>query len=89
MQQLVGGLIGLILAMLMETILLIIRTSVSPRSRAEETLLRHDRELQEAKLTKQRARQVEEAMKGSTAAEGDVSTSVTTVAEHIESKKEQ
>jgi len=89
MQQLVGGLIGLILAMLMETILLIIRTSVSPRSRAEETLLRHDRELQEAKLTKQRARQVEEAMGGSTAAEGDVRPSVATAAERTESKKEQ
>lgn len=89
MQQLVGGLIGLILAMLMETILLIIRTSVSPRSKAEETLLRHDRELQEAKLSKQRARQVEEAIDGSTAAEDDFRTSVATSAERTESKKEQ
>ena len=61
MQQLVGGLIGLIFAMLMEAVLLIIRTSVSPRSRAEESLLRHERELQEAKLKKQRAAQIEES----------------------------
>ena len=57
MQQLVGGLIGLILAMLMETVLLIIRTTVSPRSKAEEILLRHDREMQEAKLRKEQARE--------------------------------
>jgi hypothetical protein len=56
-QQLVGGLIGLILAMLMETVLLIIRTTVSPRSKAEEILLRHNREMQEAKLQKEQARE--------------------------------
>lgn len=57
MQQLVGGLIGLILAILMETVLLIIRTTVSPRSKAEEILLRHDREMQEAKLRKEQVRE--------------------------------
>ena len=56
-QQLVGGLIGLILAMLMETVLLIIRTTVSPRSKAEEILLRHNREMQEAKLRKEQAKE--------------------------------
>ena len=71
MQQLVGGLIGLIFAMLMEAVLLIIRTSVSPRSRAEESLLRHERELQEAKLKKQRAAQIEEALRGQRTAEAD------------------
>lgn len=69
MQHLVGGLIGLISAMLMEAVLLIIRTSVSPRSRVEESLLRHDRELQEAKLSKQRAAQIDEALRGKTTAQ--------------------
>lgn len=69
MQHLVGGLTGLILAMLMEAILLIIRTSVSPRSRAEESLLRSDREVQEGKLRKQRAAQIDEALLGRTPAE--------------------
>ena len=71
MQRLVGGLIGLIFAMLMEAVLLIIRTSVSPRSKAEESLLRHDREAQEAKLEKQRAVQIDEALHGRTTAETD------------------
>ncbi len=71
MQQLVGGLIGLIFAMLMEAVLVIIRTSVAPRSKAEESLLRHERELQEAKLSKQRAAQVEEALRGQTPAEAN------------------
>ena len=61
-QHLVGGLIGLILAMLMETVLLIIRTSVSPRSKAEEILLRHDKEVQEAKLQKDREAAVRQAL---------------------------
>ena len=62
MQHLVGGLIGLILAMLMETVLLIIRTSVSPRSKAEETLLRHDKAVQEAKLQKDREAAIRQAL---------------------------
>ena len=61
-QHVVGGLIGLILAMLMETVLLIIRTSVSPRSKAEEILLRHDKEVQEAKLQKEREAAVRQAL---------------------------
>jgi hypothetical protein len=55
-QQLVGGLVGLILAMLMETVLLIIRTTVSPWSKAEEILLKHDRQMQEAKIRKEQTR---------------------------------
>ena len=62
MQHLVGGLVGLILAMLMETVLLIIRTSVSPRSKAEEILLKHDKEVQEAKLREEREAAVRQAL---------------------------
>ena len=61
-QHLVGGLVGLILAMLMETVLLIIRTSVSPRSKAEEILLRHDKKTQEAKLQQAREAAVRQAL---------------------------
>lgn len=87
MQQLVGGLTGLILAMLMETVLLIIRTSVSPRSKAEEILMRHDRDLQEAKLRKQRAAGIEQAMMGRDAAEGSSAASGPAVSTAV--KKEQ
>ncbi len=87
MQQLVGGLIGLIFAMLMEAVLLIIRTSVSPRSRAEESLLRHERELQEAKLKKQRAAQIEEALRWKPTAEADSAAAGDPAS--TETKKEQ
>ncbi len=71
MQRLVGGLVGLIFAMLMEAVLLVIRTSVSPQSKAEESLLRHESELHEAELSKQRAAQIEEALRRKKPAEAD------------------
>ena len=86
MQHVMGGLIGLIFAMLMEAILLIIRTSVAPRSKAEESLLRHDREVQEAELSKQRAAQIDEALRENTTAEADSVQSNATVSR--DTKKE-
>jgi hypothetical protein len=41
-QHIVGGLLGLIIAMLLETVLLIIRTTVPPRLPMEEVLLRKE-----------------------------------------------
>ena len=92
-QHLVGGLVGLILAMLMETVLLIIRTSVSPRSKAEEILLRDDREVQEAKLQKAREAAVRQALDpgihsaGSDGVRGDYGPAVPAAAPEV--KKEQ
>ena len=87
MQHLVGGLLGLIFAMLLESVLLIIRSSIAPRSRAEESLLRHEREVQEAKLSKQRAAQIDEALRGTVTTEADgVETGA---APSADTKKEQ